>query len=189
MPRKQRFGVYVKEGALNPKHAAARDQRAAAEAELAADAEQHAAEAKLSTDAELVAIANTDQRPTSTQAWLDRGRAHQRAGADDDARHAFDQAAVHVVHEPSLLSRTRIARARFELSLPPREANLDLARSGVVNAVASSTDGSADHADALASLIDVDRARGVHDEACDTAHTARLRFGEDVRFAPSVTCP
>ncbi len=141
------------------------------------------------TDAELIAIANTDQRPTSTQAWLDRGRAHQRAGADDDARHAFDQAAVHVVHEPSLLSRTGIARARFELSLPPPEAKLDVARSGVVIAVASSTDGSADHADALASLIDVDVARGAHDEACATAHTARSRFGDDVRFASGVTCP
>lgn len=137
------------------------------------------------TDAELNAITATERQPTSTKAWLERALTHQSAGAVDDARRAFDEAATHASTEPGWLARVNIARARFELALPPTTAHLDDARRAAVAA----TGAAPDNADAAAALVDVDLVRGALDDACATTRLARHRFRDDRRFVTSPSCP
>ena len=137
------------------------------------------------TDAELSAIAATERQPTSTKAWLERALAHQSAGVVDDARRAFDTAATQAGTEAGWIPRVHIARARFELALPPQTAHLDDARRAAVVA----TDAAPDNADAAAALVDVDLVRDALDDACATTRRARARFRDDKRFAPTPSCP
>jgi rhomboid protease GluP len=129
------------------------------------------------TDAEVAAAHATALRPESTRAWLERALAHEAAGADDDARVAFAQAARLVPTEPSWRARVAVARARFELD---RGGILDLATTAAREAVAVAPD----DADAHALLVRALRRRAETAAAEAVRSEAQARFPEDERFAP-----
>jgi membrane associated rhomboid family serine protease len=129
------------------------------------------------TDAEQVATRQTESKPTSTKAWLERALAHQSAGNVDDARAAFVRAAALAEHEPGWAARVDVARARFELA---PGGSLDAARDAALQAVAHAPV----DADARSVLVDVLRRRGDEAAALAARDDAHARFPDDARFSP-----
>jgi membrane associated rhomboid family serine protease len=67
------------------------------------------------TRVEVLARRGVTGRPNSPRAWLELALAHQRAGAFDEARDAFDIGARFVEDEGAMAGQVHYARARFEL--------------------------------------------------------------------------
>lgn len=67
------------------------------------------------TRAEVLALRGVSGRPHSPRAWLELALAHQRAGALDEAREAFVEAARFAEEDGPVAGQIDYARARFEL--------------------------------------------------------------------------
>lgn len=67
------------------------------------------------TRSEVLARRGVTGRPNSPRSWLELALAHQRAGAYEEARDAFDIAATFIEDEGAMAGQVLYARARFEL--------------------------------------------------------------------------